>query len=340
MQLESEITILGVDFYTQGLFLILGFIFSLYALWSEGQKDGFDEEALFDRYILSVLTALLLSRALYAYGARYLPLPLLGHVFRIWEPGFSLEGFILGMIFSAIFFAYFSKWSIFRTLDIYSLSLSFGAPIAILGYVALQKDFTYLILIGALFVFYGIFSKLRLKKIISGVTFIIFLIFVALARGFFGLSKEGDLIFHFILFTIGTVILVFRISRNMSKGKSLPQSLIDSVKAKLQKKEKNIEKQEKLLEEEDPYMQEGRAVGNSEDVDEAYLEDTFKNVIDAQKSLLLSVKKNVKRALGKLSKGEYGVCEKCGEPIDPARLEAYPEASMCTECARKTEAAS
>jgi RNA polymerase-binding transcription factor DksA len=143
------------------------------------------------------------------------------------------------------------------------------------------------------------------------------------------------------LFTIGTTVLILRIIKKMPKEtreKGLPQSLIDSIKNALTKKQEGINKQEKLLEEEDPYMQEGRAVGNSENVDEAYLEDTFKNVIDAQKNVLKTVKGNVKKALSKLSKGEYGKCEKCGVDIDPARLKAYPEAVYCSECARKEEA--
>lgn len=37
----------------------------------------------------------------------------------------------------------------------------------------------------------------------------------------------------------------------------------------------------------------------------------------------------VERALQKLDDGTYGVCETCGEPIAPARLEAMPAARYC-----------
>lgn len=40
-------------------------------------------------------------------------------------------------------------------------------------------------------------------------------------------------------------------------------------------------------------------------------------------------------ALTKLEAGTYGVCESCGEPIAPARLEAMPGARMCMTCASK-----
>jgi RNA polymerase-binding transcription factor DksA len=33
-----------------------------------------------------------------------------------------------------------------------------------------------------------------------------------------------------------------------------------------------------------------------------------------------------------LAKGTYGMCDLCGKPIAPARLEAVPQASFCLEC--------
>ena len=40
----------------------------------------------------------------------------------------------------------------------------------------------------------------------------------------------------------------------------------------------------------------------------------------------------VEDALGKFEKGTYGLCEGCGQPIDPARLEALPQAKRCLSC--------
>jgi DnaK suppressor protein len=37
-------------------------------------------------------------------------------------------------------------------------------------------------------------------------------------------------------------------------------------------------------------------------------------------------------ALRQAQKGTYGICERCGEPIDPARLEIVPEATLCVKC--------
>jgi DnaK suppressor protein len=39
------------------------------------------------------------------------------------------------------------------------------------------------------------------------------------------------------------------------------------------------------------------------------------------------------RALAQLDAGTYGVCERCGQPIAAARLEARPTARTCLACA-------
>jgi len=39
------------------------------------------------------------------------------------------------------------------------------------------------------------------------------------------------------------------------------------------------------------------------------------------------------RALEKLDGGTYGICDRCGEPIEPARLAAMPDSVLCLSCA-------
>ena len=40
----------------------------------------------------------------------------------------------------------------------------------------------------------------------------------------------------------------------------------------------------------------------------------------------------VAHALQKFEDGTYGSCDSCGQPIDPERLEALPQASLCLSC--------
>ena len=43
----------------------------------------------------------------------------------------------------------------------------------------------------------------------------------------------------------------------------------------------------------------------------------------------------IRQALNKFEKGTYGRCDSCGQPIDPARLEALPQAHLCLNCKAK-----
>ncbi len=42
-------------------------------------------------------------------------------------------------------------------------------------------------------------------------------------------------------------------------------------------------------------------------------------------------------ALERMEAGTYGVCERCGEDIDFARLKAIPEATLCMSCQKLAE---
>lgn len=46
---------------------------------------------------------------------------------------------------------------------------------------------------------------------------------------------------------------------------------------------------------------------------------------------------SIDNALRQAQNGRYGICERCGEPIDPARLEVVPEATLCVRCKIATE---
>ena len=43
----------------------------------------------------------------------------------------------------------------------------------------------------------------------------------------------------------------------------------------------------------------------------------------------------VEHALRKFEEGTYGLCDSCGQPIAPDRLEALPQASLCVSCKEK-----
>ncbi len=43
------------------------------------------------------------------------------------------------------------------------------------------------------------------------------------------------------------------------------------------------------------------------------------------------------RALSRIADGTYGTCERCGNPIGKARLQAFPRATLCMSCKQREE---
>ena len=46
---------------------------------------------------------------------------------------------------------------------------------------------------------------------------------------------------------------------------------------------------------------------------------------------------DIDAALKSMEKGDYGVCQRCGKPIEPERLEVKPDATMCVTCQQEVE---
>jgi len=45
----------------------------------------------------------------------------------------------------------------------------------------------------------------------------------------------------------------------------------------------------------------------------------------------------IEEALQRLENGSYGLCEVCGQPIEPRRLEIMPETPLCRNCMSQRE---
>jgi RNA polymerase-binding transcription factor DksA len=57
---------------------------------------------------------------------------------------------------------------------------------------------------------------------------------------------------------------------------------------------------------------------------------------DVLRSLKLEAEiehRRVQAALDRAASGHYGECTRCGEAVEPARLEAMPQAENCVRCA-------
>jgi DnaK suppressor protein len=55
----------------------------------------------------------------------------------------------------------------------------------------------------------------------------------------------------------------------------------------------------------------------------------------ALESQLKALVTEVEQAIRKLAAGTYGYCDICNQAIDPARMEALPQAILCLSCRQK-----
>src|SRR3954470_18472595 len=70
----------------------------------------------------------------------------------------------------------------------------------------------------------------------------------------------------------------------------------------------------------------GKRVGDG--TTEAVSRLTDVGVVDS----LNATEERMDGALQKLDEGSYGICDRCGEPIPPGRMEAAPESVLCGAC--------
>ena len=110
---------------------------------------------------------------------------------------------------------------------------------------------------------------------------------------------------------------------------------IKNITGRVEKQRDLILSKLKRLRREDPFANEDRAIIVEPGTDAAVLFGHEQVVILEQR-----LKKDlgeIEAALGKIKDGTYGRCERCKKPIDPARLEAKPQAVYCLKCEAEIE---
>ncbi|MEQ1636443.1 MAG: TraR/DksA family transcriptional regulator [Methylococcales bacterium] len=75
----------------------------------------------------------------------------------------------------------------------------------------------------------------------------------------------------------------------------------------------------------------------SQDFAEQAVENENNEVLDAIGTATRSEIEKIKLALVRIDKGEYGVCQSCGEKIGNERLAVVPFSSLCIKCATLSE---
>ena len=114
---------------------------------------------------------------------------------------------------------------------------------------------------------------------------------------------------------------------------------IKQIKEKLLQEKKELIKQlesfaEKNKHVEDDYDAKFPQYGDHEDENAAEVAD-FESDLYLEKTLEKSLKK-INEALERIKKNKYGICIECGQKILEKRCIAFPTASKCMNCKRKT----
>jgi len=312
------------------IFVVLGFICWIFVLWGESKKDGFNTQRFLDLSFISLIVSGLLTYIIFrtvSWAKVYRPYHVILSLDE--ELLYSMSVFIFSLI-PIYFYRKKYNWSVYRILDIYSLGFSILLLILSLGRFLISEQAEYAILFITLSILYLLLIRRRGYRFISGMVFSAFCMFISASLITY-LRRGGSLLFASILLTIGIINLYFRGKKSMSNN-ILPNHLLEKLKIKLISKDKRLSQQQKSLMENDPYLQQGRATDNAETLDDV-LEDTGKNVTDARLHNVKGIRVQVRKALARINIGKYGKCEVCGKPIDKARLEVYPEATTCIDCA-------
>lgn len=115
-----------------------------------------------------------------------------------------------------------------------------------------------------------------------------------------------------------------------------PANLLAPIGNFLQASLANLQRRKKVISKEDPFKDTARLIDNASPDTEAAEQFGHARTAAIQKELKAKIVQT-KKALGRIKKGKYGICEDCEQLIDTDRLSIYPEATLCVKCMKKRE---
>lgn len=190
----------------------------LFSFWSSAKKDGFDQEKVFDLLIFGLIGGGVVGLATATLEAGTTP----SEVSKI-----NLYAFIFGFVFTLCAVVLRWKWSLYRILDNFSMSLILAVAFLLLAQnLKTGLKPLYLLVSLILFTVDYFMRKYRLAVMKSGFTF-------CLVSGIFCIAGAVsspvpiNLLFLGLLFTLSLAVLIFRIKGlyvGSKKGGRTPNS--------------------------------------------------------------------------------------------------------------------
>jgi DnaK suppressor protein len=122
----------------------------------------------------------------------------------------------------------------------------------------------------------------------------------------------------------------------MTRRKKLTEAQLDSIREELVEERSTLLAQVRDLDAEADVnnWREGGFDDDPADAGSASFERETAQSLSKHARNLLS---QIDDAMRRMDAGTYGTCERCGETIEVARLEALPYATLCMDCKRRDE---
>lgn len=115
-----------------------------------------------------------------------------------------------------------------------------------------------------------------------------------------------------------------------------PKNILQAIRTRLEQEKKQATVHLESINKEDPFSDPDRLSDNAS-IDTEAKEEAGHDRIEAIKRAISRRLQRIERALKRLKKGGYGVCERCGKPIELQRLKIMPTATLCVTCERERE---
>ncbi len=94
-----------------------------------------------------------------------------------------------------------------------------------------------------------------------------------------------------------------------------------------------LKERQQILEERLASVRRDQAKPHTADLEDQAQEQENDAVVDQIGIATRDELNSVRNALLRYERGDYGLCQKCGQQIEPERLQAIPEAELCLNCA-------
>lgn len=131
-----------LKFYTFTIFMIVAFFASTYVFWRKGREEHYQEDELFDSFLIALFWGLIWSRIGYvALHFSFFGVQPLSWINVVGFPGFSPLFGIIAAAWSLYHSAKKQKWDEFEVLDFGAVGLALGMAVLWLGSFFSGADF-------------------------------------------------------------------------------------------------------------------------------------------------------------------------------------------------------